>query len=127
MHTWTPGTFRLSAMRATPYPNRLLEFSVTLPETQLRVLNLLIRLTLGWHAGTGHERRSTTTITIAQLTKRVKRTAAASVAEALAALIQSGVIEIYVTDGGSLEIADLVKNRRRNLTICLVRSWVEEQ
>ena len=126
MHTYPTGSYRLSAMRATPYPNRLLDLSVTLPETQLRVLNLIVRLTLGWHAGSAGLRKATTELTLWQLKKRAGRSSVIPVAEAIAALAQAGVITVCEGDGGPVDVRDLTRYRRRPILLGIARTWVEE-
>ena len=126
MHTHPAGSYRLSAMRATPYPNRLLDLSVSLPETQARVLNLIVRLTLGWHAGSPGERRATVPLSLWQLRKRVGRSSVLPVAEAVAALVRTGVIEVYGADGIPVDVSGLMDSRRRPLVLGVSRPWVEE-
>ena len=126
MYSQPADSFRLSEMRATPYPNRLLELSVTLPETQARVMNLIVRLTLGWHSGSPGQRKSTTLLSLWQVTKRVRRSSVIPVAEAVAALARSGVIGVWEADGSPVDLAGLAGSRRRPLMFGLCRVWVEE-
>ena len=126
MHTSPFGSYRMSAMRATPYPNRLLDLSATLPETQLRILNLIVRLTLGWQAGANGERRATTQISLWQIKKRIGRSSVMPVAEAIAALADLGVIEARDLNGEPIDMRDLARARRRALLLAISRSWVEE-
>ena len=120
-------SYRLSAMRATPYPNRLLEYSATLPETQVRLLNVIVRLTLGWAATASGERRATTSVTIRQLRQKVGRTSPAPVVEALAALERAGVIEVTGPNGDPVRMSEMARFPGRSVIVGIARTWAVEE
>jgi hypothetical protein len=120
------NSYRLSAIRGTPYPNRLLDFSVTLPETQLRILNLIVRNTLGWQSNTPGHRRACVLISLTQIKKKIGRSSMAPVIEALHALVKAEVISASTYDDHPLSAEALGKGRYRSLKLGIARSWVEE-
>jgi SOS-response transcriptional repressor LexA len=104
----------------------LLEFSVTLPETQARILNYTVRATLGWQGSTRTERRASMTLTVGQLKRRIARTSTLAVAEGLAALVRQGIIEVTSASGMPVSLRDVASNQRLVIVILLERGWVEE-
>jgi len=121
-----PDTYRMSAMRATPFPNRLLELSLTLPETQAWVLAYVVRNTLGWAAGPPGERRASTAVSLRHLTRLVGRSTRIAVVEALAALAGSGVLEVADGAGRPVRFSLLRADARAGLVLRIARTWVVE-
>src|SRR6185437_15721720 len=98
-------TYRLDRMRSTPYPNRLLERSVTLPETQVRIVNLIVRSTLGWQGGSPGTRKASAYFAFSELRKQVGRGTGLSVRQALDGLVTDGILEVLGPDGEHLPSA----------------------
>lgn len=118
--------FRTSLMRATPFPNRLLELAATLPETQARIVCVVARMTLGWSAGSAGLRQSSVLLSVRQIQRRVGRVSAMPVVEAVVALARSGVIVVAWQDGSGVYPAQLAEERGRPLRVGIARGWVEE-
>jgi len=82
-------------MRATPFPNGLLESALRLPETQVRLILLVARNTLGYTAGPG-ERRAAVRLSHHQIGREIDRSSTA-ISGAIDGLVVRGLLE--VTDG----------------------------
>ena len=119
-------SYRLSAMRATPFPNRLLDLTATLPETQARIVCLIVRMTLGWNAGSPGNRRASVVLTLRQLQRRAKRSSSTPVIEAVAALAREGVVLVSWATGGDVYYSQLAAERGRPMRIGIAPEWVEE-
>ena len=98
----SPDTYRLDLIKNTPYPNRLLELSITLPETQARIVNLVVRSSLGWYGGAPGTRKASAFFSPAILRQQVGRTTSIAVIDALDALVAQGVLEVLTPNGKSL-------------------------
>ena len=97
----------------TPVPNKLLDRVMpTLRDTELRVLLIVVRQTLGWQAwpGSAH-RKERDWLTQSQLMRRTGR-ASGAVSRAVDALVQSGLIIVTDRAGMPLKASD---ERRRHL------------
>ena len=92
-------TYRLDRIQSTPYPNKLLELTISLPETQARIVSLVVRSTLGWHGGSPGTRKSSAYFTLRQLREGVGRSTGDAVNQALDALIALGAVEVVGDDG----------------------------
>ena len=118
--------YRLARIRSTPYPNRLLERSVTLPETQLRIVNLVVRATLGWKGGAPGTRRSTAYFRYAYLMQQVERSSREAVSNALVSLIAASLVEAVDDTGQLLSTSTFCQPYRRGIRLRIGRLWVEE-
>ena len=120
------ASYRLSAIHGTPYPNKLLDLSYTLPETQLRILNLIVRNTLGWQSDTPGYRRAQVQISLNQIKKKIERVSMTPVIEALYALMQAGIVEGVNLDDSPLDMYALSRKHYRPVRLSIARAWVEE-
>jgi hypothetical protein len=118
--------YQLGRIRGTPYPNRLLDLSLTLPETQLRIVNLVVRSTLGWYGGSPGTRRASAYFGYGYLMHRVGRSSREAIHGALVELASAGVIEAVDTTGAVLPMSVLAQPYRRGVRLRLARPWVEE-
>ena len=124
----TPSTdvYNLVAIRGTPYPNRLLDLSTSLPETQLRIVNLVVRSTLGWYGGAPGTRRASAYFGYGYLMHRVGRSSREAIGTALTALAQAGILEAVDNAGAPLPTSAVAQPYRRGVRLRIARSWVEE-
>ena len=121
-----PHQYRLSEMQPnTPYPNALLEQSVVLHETPLRVLNWITRATLGWSTGPAGERRATVVVSLWQLRRAVGRSSALAVAEALVSLQLAGLVELRSEDGIGLSARQLYPHGPRKIRMGIAPEWAK--
>ena len=97
----------------TPVPNDLLDRVMPmLRDTELRVLLVVVRQTLGWQSGINPARRKARDwLTQSQLMRRTGR-ASGAVSHAVDALVQAGLIIVTDRSGKPLKAAD---ERRRHL------------
>ena len=97
----------------TPVPNDLLDQVMpTLRDTELRVLLVVVRQTLGWQSGTNPaKRKARDWLTQSQLIRRTGR-ASGAVSRAVDALVQAGLINVTDRAGTPMKTAD---ERRRHL------------
>ena len=120
-------TYRLKYMQATPVPNALLEALCTMPETQARLLCLIVRATLGWHAGVPGLRKASVCLSHDQLKERTGRTSSAPISHALEALVTQGIIEVTTREGKPLSTPYLRRRYHRPLYFRVARSHVERK
>lgn len=118
-------TYDLDRMRTTPYPNALLEATLAMPETQARIINLIVRMTLGWASGGPRRRRASIRLTLAEIMERIDRSSSAPISQALDALVRKGVLEIQTRDGQMLSTPELRRRYHRPLYFRIARTYVE--
>lgn len=99
--------------KTTPVPNELLDQVMpTLRDTELRVLLVVVRQTLGWQDGPKtSQRKSKDWLTQSQLMRRTGR-ASGAIARAVDALVKAGLISVLDRFGAPLQTA---AERRRHL------------
>lgn len=110
----TTATSTMAPMKkTTPVPNDLLDQVMpTLRDTELRVLLVIVRQTLGWQKGPEPSQRKTKDwLTQSQLMRRTGR-ASEAVARAVDALVQAGLISVLNQAGMTLRTP---AERRRHL------------
>ena len=123
MQLTTSDVFKLSTIRGTPFPNSLLELAMTLPQTQARLLLLIVRQTVGFSAGPGL-RRASSRMSHAQISKRIGRSSTA-ITDAISALVARGVVETIDGSGNLLQTAAQRRLLRGPLTFRLSSSLVD--
>lgn len=119
-------TYSLRRIQSTPFPNRLLDAVLTLPETQARVVCLVVRLTLGWSAGRGGERRASVGLSYARILKAIGRRSPTAVGRAVEALVGCGMLEVLADSGERLETPAERRRYHRALRYRLAPGFVEE-
>ncbi len=99
----TTSTVKTTLEKTTPVPNDLLDLVMpTLRDTELRVLLVVVRQTLGWQDGADTSQRKTKDwLTQSQLMRRTGR-ASGAVARAVNTLVQSGLISVLDRFGAPL-------------------------
>jgi hypothetical protein len=127
MQDFAPESYALRQIRASPYPNRLLEYSVNLPETQIRLLNYIVRWTIGFSTPTPGQRKGSVTVNLFQLAARTKRASVKPVVESLLALYSAGILSVSALDGKELDWNRLAENRYRRLVIGITPEWVIDE
>jgi len=119
----TDDFYRLDRMRATPFPNRLLELLPTLPETDARIVAIVVRSTLGWQGPDRGLRKASAYFAPHDLRRQVGLASGTTLRTALARLVQRGVVEILAVDGakhpGYISPGTALRLR-------IARPWVEE-
>ena len=98
-------TYNLGNIRSTPFPNRLLEAATTLPETQLRIVLVVVRWTLGWHGGSRTERKASVSLTYRELLRLIGLRSPTAASRAVGALVSAGILEILTDNGTNLSTA----------------------
>ena len=119
----TDDCYRLDRMRATPFPNRLLELMPTLPETEARIVAIVVRSTLGWQGPDRGLRKASAYFAPHDLRRQVGRASGTTLRTALARLAQCGVIDIMDIDGAKYP-AHIPPGTALRLRIA--RRWVAE-
>jgi hypothetical protein len=117
-------TYDLGSIRGTPVPNRLLEVVLTLPETQARLLLLIVRQTLGFSAGPCL-RRAVVQLSHAQIGSRISRSSTA-ISAAIDALVVKGFLDVLDQEGRVMAMGAERRLLRAPLTFRVRQSWVEE-
>src|SRR5579875_722999 len=95
-------TYSLERIRSVPFPTRLLELTLTLPETQARIVLYIVRATLGWKAGSRSERRASFYTTHRALRERVGRSSTVALTQNLEVLVRLGIVEVVTAEGKAL-------------------------
>jgi hypothetical protein len=99
----------------TPIPNRLLDTIMpTLSDTELRVLLVVVRQTLGWRASDGNHRKTRDWITHRQLLEKTGRESAA-VSRAVQSLVTKTLIQVEDSEGTILMVAAARRTTRSRL------------
>ncbi len=108
-----PTTRKIAPGKTTPVPNELLDRVMpTLRDTELRVLLVVVRQTLGWQDGPNmSQRKGKDWLTQSQLMRRTGR-ASGAVARAIDALVQARLISVLDRFGAPLRTS---AERRRHL------------
>ncbi len=111
--TRLPGTRNVALGKTTPVPNGLLDRVMpTLRDTELRVLLVVVRQTLGWQEGPdASQRKMKDWLTQSQLMRRTGR-ASGAVARAVDTLVQARLISVLDRFGAPLRTS---AERRRHL------------
>jgi hypothetical protein len=104
-----------------------LELSLTLPETQARIVLYIVRSTLGWKAGSRRERRASFYTTHKTLRERIGRSSTVAVTQNLEVLVQLGIVEVVSAEGKALSTHARLSNWRRGLRLRIARQYVEEE
>jgi hypothetical protein len=120
-------TFSLGRMLSTPVPNRLLEETARLPATPARVLLVVVRMTLGWHAGSRSERRASATISYRDILRATGLRSPVAVSSAVDYLVKAGIVETMAEDGTALDTGADRRRNRAALRFRIARRFVEER
>jgi hypothetical protein len=120
-------TYSLDHMRSVPFPTRLLELTLTLPETQARIVLYVVRSTLGWKAGSRSERRASFYTTHRNLRECIGRSSTIALSQNLEVLVRLGIIEVLTAEGMALPANTRLNNWRRGLRLRIARLYVEEE
>ena len=117
-------TFNLRDIQATPFPNRLLEVVATLPETEARIVCVVVRATLGWHAGWPGERRASVLMAHAELRRAISRSSKTTVSNSIDSLVRRGLLETMTADGVILATPEERRRHHRPMRYRLARAYV---
>ncbi len=110
--------------RTTPFPNRLLDDVMPkLRDTELRVLAVIVRQTLGWRDPVTGKRKRVDWVTQSQFKRKTGRESAA-ISRAVEVLVKSGIIEAMDREGNPLSTALLRRRHRRQVFYCLKKEWL---
>jgi len=118
-------SYDLSKIRSTPFPNRLLETAVTLPQTQARIILVIVRWTLGWKAGSRTERKASVSLTYRELLRLVGLRSPGVVGNAVAALVDGGIIDVLSDDGQLLVTSSQRRRYPGTLRFRISKRFVE--
>lgn len=119
------GSYSISKIQGTPFPNVLLETVLTLPETEARVVCLVARETLGWTAGSPGERRAVVRMSYAEMKRRIGRRSSSVLSAAVESLVRKGVLEVLGEHGNLLVTAAQRQRTRAPLRFRIARRFVE--
>src|SRR5262249_19224898 len=87
----------------TPIPNRILDEVVPLlRDSEVQVLLVIVRQTLGWIGEQANERKERDWLTHSQLKGRTRRSSQ-SISQAIASLVRRSLIEVYDDAGDKLD------------------------
>ena len=124
-HRKASDAYSLRRIRSTPFPNRLLELVIKLPETQARIVCLIVRLTLGWHSGKTDARRASVNLTYRQILTAIGRSSPTIVGAAVERLVILGIVEVLTDEGLVLKTPGERRRHFRPLCYRLSRKFVE--
>lgn len=117
------ATYRLPP--STPFPSFLIDFVMpTLTDTQWRVLCVVVRQTLGWHAGSG-QRRRLDWLTHRQLQLRTGR-ASEAVCRAIDGLCRRDLVTVWNDRFQPLTTAQARRRQRGKLFYGLSAALVDK-
>lgn len=119
-----PESYELSKIIGTPYPNVLLEAKFTMGETEGRIVDLIVRRTLGYATGQGL-RRAHVRLSYAEIKRKIGRSSSASISNAVETLVRQGFIEVLGKTGDLLTTAQSRRQERSPLTFRIARRFVE--
>lgn len=95
-----------------------------MPEPQLKLVNFLVRATLGWHGGPPGTRRASAVCSIPYLRRSIPGTSVPALQHAIDTLISSGIIEV-IDRSGKLRLAR-TWYQCKYLRFKIARIYVEE-
>jgi len=113
-------------MQSTPFPNQLLDALLTPPETQARIVPLIVRETLGWSAGTPGKRRAVIRLSYGEIKRRIGRNSSSVISVAVEDLVDRGIVETLDGSGRLLKTAADRQRLRAPLWFRIARRYVEE-
>jgi len=121
----TGDTYDLRSIRSTPFPNDLLDVAMRLPSTEARVLMAVVRLTLGWKAGSGAKRRASVRMTYRDMLTMIGLRSPTVVGRAVGSLARAGILEVVADDGSPLSTAAERRRYHGALTFRVARRFVD--
>jgi len=118
-------TYNLTNIRSTPYPNTLLDVILTLPETQARIVSLIVRETLGWSGDTPGTRRAIVRLSYREIKERIGRNSSSVISVAVEELVSRGIVETL--DGSNRVLLSAADRQRLRapLWFRIARMYVE--
>jgi len=118
-------SFSLANIISTPYPNVLLEAKLTMGETESRVVDLIVRRTLGYAGKLPGQRRAYVRLPYTEIKRHIGRSSTSAISDAIDTLVRQGFVEVCGINGEILATPAERRRQRAPLTFRIARRYVE--